>query len=697
MAMNGEYDVDSFGMLEQLPSSLSEISQEVQAALALAIDGNGNMLAGRDVRQVTIGSIFVRQAREDPSEWGGRAHTRQRRGRGLQDPEALLCLAEKYVSPPGLLPGHAIEGTQTAFEILRDARVLVLAATDADGGQFAAGLRLGYELQKSDPKVVVREELIDEEFRLTAEDLLSEHEHAVVLVDMRGAGGELELVWRALVEFSRELETHRSYLILMVPHDRIGKFAERLPGRTHELRKPLSVDVLARYLTVVDAAGLVTSTGTGDQLERMWPPRVKELAETVERRIGRGEDPGEALRDSLLGPKVDLRAEIGKRQEAGDSEWLALLLAAAVLEGSAPEHIVNAADAMLQKNKLKKDERVPLLRPSPYARLGHLDIEPFDPETREFQQSGFGLEVLRHFWREHRDLQDALVSWIGELPRRFADLTDEDLERIADRSAELAVGAGHQMAFKLAELWTAKDSESTTSLQSPESRYRRSIAVRLLTTTATDTSLGTLTRNRLLAWSKGTNTGLQLLTAEVCGELGTEFPRIALTRLKHLAGSENEEVRDAVRAAVRGIGAELGSPRFLRYLSEWFDDATPARLQMLSAGASSVLKEQLGDLDTDTTSSFWNQALDKLPPGDLRPVVRTWIRTVAAAPAEQRSRMVEPLVQATRSEPRRIAQLQFASRIQGMSVGPVGNDPMDEVLYLLWTRLDEVDPVLQAE
>ncbi|MEU8633427.1 hypothetical protein AB0C38_14745 [Amycolatopsis sp. NPDC048633] len=695
--MTGEPDVDSFGMLEPLPAASPLASQQVRAAaLALTVPsvaGRENATAGRDLSILRIENYY---ARGEALEWGSRAQTRPRRGRGLQDREALRQLADKYVGPPGLLPEQAAEGTRTAFEILRDERLLVLSAPEADAGQFAAGLRLGYELQRNDPDLVVREELIDEDFQLRAEDMLSVHERAVVLVDMRGPGGELQQVQWALVEFARELEQHRSYLILIVPHDQIRKFGERLPGRVHELGKPSSVEVFTRYLTVLDAAGLATAE-TQVRLERMWPPQVKELAETVERRAGRGEDPAEALRDSLLGQKIDLRGEIGKHQEAGDSEWLALLLAVAVLEGSAPEHIVNAADAMLKKNKLKVEERVPLLRPSPYARLRHLDIEPFDAETREFQQPGFGFDVLQHFWREHRGLHDSMLSWIGEIPRKFADLTGEDLERIADRSAELAVGAGYQIALKLAEQWTAKGSEGTTSLQTSESRYRRSIAVRLLMTTATDTSLGPPIRNRLLSWSKGANIDLQLLTAEVCGELGTEFPRIALTRLKHLAGSEHEEVRDAVRTAVHGIGANLGGARFLRYLSEWFDEATPARLQLLSSSASFVLKEQLDDLDADTTSSFWNQALDKLPPEDLRPVVRTWIYTAAAAPAERRPLMVEPLVQATRFEPRRIAQLQFASRIQGIPLGPLGNHPVDEVLFQLWTRLDEVDPILQAE
>ncbi|MGK4591677.1 hypothetical protein [Amycolatopsis sp. w19] len=696
--MNSEHDVDSFGMLEPPPSPTPLVSRPVQATAlsysATSVEGDGNATAGRDLRIMRIENYY---ARGEGLEWGSRAHTRQRRGRGLQDREALRQLAHKYVSPLGLLPEHATEGTRTAFEILRDERLLVLSAPEADGGQFAGGLRLGYELQQNDPGLVVREELIDEDFQLRAENMLSDHERAVVLVDMRGPNGELHQVQLALVEFVRELERHRSFLILIVPHDQNRKFSERLPGRVHELGKPLSVEVFARYLTVIDAAGLITATETQGHLERMWPPRVKELAETVERRASRGEDPAEALRDSLLGQKIDLRAEIGKRQEAGDSEWLALLLAVAVLEGSAPEHIVNAADAMLKKNKLKVEEQVPLLRPSPYARLRHLDIEPFDVEAREFQQPGFGLEVLRHFWREHRDLQDSMLSWIGEIPKRFADLADEDLERIADRTAELAVGAGHQIALKLAEQWTAKDTEGNTSLQTPESRYRRSVAVRLLVTTATDTTLGTPTRNRLLTWSKGANADLQLLTAEVCGELGTEFPRIALTRLKHLASSENKEVREAVRTAVHGIGTTLGGARFLRYLSEWFDDATPARLQLLSVSASSMLQEQLADLDSATMSSFWNQALDKLPPEDLRPVVRTWVHTAAAAPIEQRPLMVEPLVQATQSDPRRIAQLQFASRIQSIPLGPLGNDPVDEVLFQLWTRLDEVDPILQPE
>ncbi|MBP2329902.1 hypothetical protein JOF56_010287 [Kibdelosporangium banguiense] len=705
-----EHDVDAFGMLDSpapeqdrlqpepvLPEPVAEPAEpEPRQVPPLSIDGNGNDTALRDINKprFDIGALVL----TDGLLQLARASSEKRSGRGLQDRDALVHLADRYVEPPGLLGLSSGGQPKTAIEILRDRRVLLLTAEAHDGGQFAACMRLGHELRKGHPDLVVREELIDE---LRVADLLVDHEPAVVIGDLRDAHDKLQSVRRGLVEFVEELERHLSYLILIIPSDQARRFEDFLPGRVHHLSRPTPLKVFARHAIGLDSESFAHDSVLTDRLRNLWPPEVKELADAVSDRIGQDEDPAHALQEVLRSQRDEqgpsLRELVRKRQDSGDIEWLALLLAATLLEGAETWHIVDAADRLLALNGAQRKKTVPLLRPSPYTRLLALDYESFNCDDRKFQPRGTGTSVLRFFWREHRDLRKTLKRWIGELPRQISDLTREELERLADRCAELAGEDSAEVALELAEGWAATksgtDSDGDRTSDHPTARYRRSIAVRLLTTTATDPAVGTRIRQKLLEWSKGANSDLQLLTAEVCAGIGESFPRIALTRLKHLANSENPHVRIAVLEATRQIGTDLGVSSFLRYVSEWFDNAAPARLSLLADSVATVLMKDKEDVDIETAAAFWRQALDTMPPESLRPVVASWLHVAAGASPAQRDLMVEPLVLATESKTQRIAQILYASRSAPNQPDPAESDPLAATLHRLSVRLDEVDPV----
>ncbi|MEV0705142.1 hypothetical protein AB0I53_45510 [Saccharopolyspora sp. NPDC050389] len=694
-----DYDVDEFGILDPPPPAAPEPtippasgSEETPAILpTTSIIGNGNETVSGDYykQHIEVQSATFVLTKDNSEVTYAEARVQKRFGRGLQDREALQQLADSYVPPPGLLG----EDPKAAFQVLHERQILMLTAVTHEAGQFSAGLRLGYELQKRYAGLVVREELIEQDSVLHAETLLVEHEPAAVLVDLRWAGEEdFQNIRRGLVEFTDELEQYRSYLILIIPHEQERKFEDSFPGRVHRLAKPSSTEVFASYSTVSNPHELIDSSDSAEALEQLWPPQIKEIANAVSDRSDRGEPPEQALQDVLRerleSRTPQLRETISKYQALKDTEWIALLLAAGILEGSSARHIVAASDQLLKHSGAKREEVIPLLRPSPFTRLSRITDHHFDLHMCAFQPRGSGVQVLRHAWREHADLRPTLLTWLGELPRQIRDLEREELERIADRGAELATEGGYNVAVTLAGAWA-----KTEAGEKPDA-YRRSIAVRLLTTAATDPSLGKSVRQKLWEWSRESNADRQLLTAEVCAGIGQAFPRIALTRLKHLANSENDLVRTAVRTAVEQIGAELGGSTFLRYLTDWFDEASPARLQVLAEGVATVLTDQTLDVDPDAASSFWQRALNAMPPGSLRPIVGSWLRTAALATPEQRDVLVEPLVQAAKQDSRRIAQLQHASRFDRTYLDLSSFDEdLSDVVEQLWTRLDEVDPI----
>ncbi|GAB3553992.1 hypothetical protein [Actinopolyspora lacussalsi] len=713
MSAVDQYDVDAFAVLDSphpqedsTPAEIPVMKEEVTYRTSTSASGGGAVGIGRDLDQ-SYGKTEIRDSivlLKDGAEQFAQVGVQERKGRGLQDREALQRLAATYVPPPGLLDVPIDGESETAFETLRRRRVLLIGAQEIDCGQFAAAQRLGYELQERHSELVVREELSDPDFRLRADALFVEQEPAVVLVDLRRSSqDDLLEVQRDLVELTQQIERYRSYLILLVPPDHMSRFEKQLPERMHMLGKPSSVEVFECHLVGEDARALVERTESASGLESLWPPKVAELAEAVSNRSKHGDDPERVFRDlldnELHGRTDELRAKIHQRQVTGNSEWIALLLAASALESASTEHIVAASDRMLEYNRAEVEQSVPLLRLSPFTRLRGLDDENFDVGSREFRPPGFGAQVLRHFWREHPDLRKPMLDWIGKLPGEIRDFERHELELLVDRVADLAGVGGAELPLRLARKWSmtkaGRESGGAQTSNSASDRSRRSIAVRLLTTTATDLFLGKSVRQRLWAWSREGSADLQLVTAEVCAGIGHSFPRVALTRLKHLANAENGLVRESVREAVQQIGIQLGGSQFLRYLSEWFDGASPARLRLLSEAVAEVLREQNGEVDAQLATSFWQRALGAMPPEDSRTIVQSWLRAASAVSPAQRDSMVESLVQATSCDSIRIAQVEHASRIEraSLDLSSLRDDSLTSVVHQLWTRLDEVDPV----
>ncbi|MEY8043502.1 hypothetical protein [Saccharopolyspora cebuensis] len=694
-------DLDSFGILDPpLSATLASPLPEEAAPAPPTVDGHDNVTASRDAY---ASHLDFRGAVVLNSELVGQVTTprvRQQGGRGLQDPEALDRLANKYVPPAGLLgnrPG-------TAFHALLTRGLIILAAEEESGGQFAAGLVLGRELRDLVPHaLVVREELVDSEFHFTPEELLSEHEPAAVLLDMREAASEdIDRVLRGLAEFTDHLAKRRSFLIIIVPQEHARQFDERFPERLHRLQRPSPAEVLAHYLDGLPAVdSLLARAGTHESFSLLWPPKVKELADWIADRVAQGTAPVPALDEWLHkeqgGWSDDLRTVIEEHQAAADAEWIALLLAAAALEGASGDAIVSAADLAMAHSSIPSPELPPLLRPSSVVTLSKLGKQKFVSATRTFEQPGLGTWILKHVWREHHMLRWPMRDWMGELPGVLRDMDSTALEQLADRTAALAGEAGPGLVIDLAVRWVLPgDRTHENSPRWPEP-YRRSIAARLLTTAATDPSLGRPIRKKLLDWSKTGRPVLQLLAVDVCAGIGAEFPRVAFTRLKHLVGSAHRGVASSARATVRQLAAEVGPSAFLQYLEEWFYAAPPERLELVAESVSEVLAERGWEVDSDTATSFWQQALLSMPPEILRLAVESWLRTAATAHAEAGVAMVESLVTATGHESRRISQLQYASRFSGsaLSAGTPEEDGLSETVKHLWTRLDEVDPVWQ--
>jgi len=91
----------------------------------------------------------------------------------------------------------------------------------------------------------------------------------------------------------------------------------------------------------------------------------------------------------------------------------------------------------------------------------------------------------------------------------------------------------------------------------------------------------------MYTWATGATTdeSLQLTVADVCGGLfGRNFPRNAMTRLRHLAVRGGPRVRDGVTEALKALAVEPGLRDFtLRDVVGWITDAGQARVPGIGA------------------------------------------------------------------------------------------------------------------
>ncbi|ASO21462.1 hypothetical protein FHR81_003103 [Actinoalloteichus hoggarensis] len=658
----------------------------------VGVAGDGNATAGGNLDQSQHFHVYGPDSQ--PAEI---ARPRNRTRSGRWDPEALASLADRFVAPAGLLDAS---DQPSAFEILADWRLVLLSAQVKSGGQFTAALRLAQRLRETEnARLIVRQEILDRGFRLDAGLILDADTPAVVILDLReGSAEDVHEVRNNLVEFGDQLKPHRSFLVVILPVEQRRPFEERFPGRVHLLSRPSGALVFDRHVELVeDSHTLSTEAGLLERLDQAWPPEAKEIAEAVSeaRRAGytSPEDIAARLADPTDVLAEELRKAITELQSKDDKEAVGLLLACGLFEGAAADRILTASDQMLTVLKTQVREPDPLLRPGVTATLHRLGTKLFDPRTRTFTTPRLGSSVLTYFWKEHPMLRSPVQEWLQRLPVEIEDLGQAELERLADRAADLAAEAGVELITALAQGWAA--GQQTTILDRRQDQTRRSIAVRLLTRTAVDPNLGRAVRERLWDWSRSSSPDVQLLVAIVCGEIGSDFPRVALTRIKHLATAAEPLVRRHATDAMVRIGRESGLPTFLRYVEGWLDRPSADRMELLAESIERLLDADPHTITGEGVREFWSRALGEMSLLPSRRIVGAWLRYGARSTTSVGRDAVETLVAATERDPHRIARLQWASRVAGIPLDPgfVEEDPINAIIQQVWTRLDEIDPV----
>jgi hypothetical protein len=628
-----------------------------------------------------------------------------RDGEGLQEVRELLSRTPRtrrdrvrllrpdasFVPPPGL---------PALVERLAKDRTILLSGPSGGGLPSSAWFLVGElarRLDQDGTELTAEEVLLEKGLRLA--DQLDQDHLALMINLVDGQPVDLDELHRDLGRFLPELERRQAYLVVTIPGDEHDRFAVEFPGRVHGVsRPPDATEVFDRHLRGTAAESLARSCKDipwlSKQLAGAWPPRAARLAGQVLEAHTAGRHDAQSVVDYVRQLDEDLSAKLHDVfAEQTTGEWRGLLIAAAALEGAPPAAVVSAAELLLDSAG-QQPTPVPVLeRPGVAERLKTLAAVGLDPRTTRFGRSQFALSVLEYVWAEHPDLRTAIVSWFERLPvSLLSDVDREVAESFTDRVVELSVRHGAGIALGVADRWASRDA-----------RLPRSMAARALGQASIDPQIGWSVRQRLYSWChQPGNLRRKRVVAEVCGgELGLQYPKVALTRLKHLAAEQEPDLTRAVTAAVTRIADEIGLPELLRLLAlNWSDRAAslvdPVRRALMETDHDTWLAERR-NRDEQAVARFWQVVLSRLRAREITSMLTTWLDCALAVTDEHRMAMVEMVVTAARGDLRRLGALGYAAARWPTPVSwevDPGGDRIEAIAAHLRVRLDEIDPLL---
>jgi hypothetical protein len=279
------------------------------------------------------------------------------------------------------------------------------------------------------------------------------------------------------------------------------------------------------------------------------------------------------------------------------AEDRALLIAAAVLDGSEPLAVWQAAMRLLGSNPDAESVENLLLGEDLESRLESITqarIE--DSVSLDTARHRLAEAVLPHVWRQRPPLRDKLMAWIGELTTSGGPASS----RLAHVGKLLSAMAAHHPDFDLlgtASKWVAGSSDN------------RSVVANLLSSLAADAAFGSIIREKLLTWAYSygqgntTSTHFAEVVAEICsGEFADRYPNQALVRIKWLLNApKRSTVQDTSAFALCRMASATGHARaVLTSVLAWKDDAQLAAARgflalidpTIEAGAARTLLEQ---------------------------------------------------------------------------------------------------------
>ncbi|MFD4231403.1 hypothetical protein [Streptomyces sp. NPDC058545] len=301
------------------------------------------------------------------------------------------------------------------------------------------------------------------------------------------------------------------------------------------------------------------------------------------------EDDKEAIKQQFTDWRKHLEDWFAKHSGDGDLRERALLVAAALLENTPADIVLEAADRLFGEVGGVLPPGGALAGRDLQARLNAIKARTVGGENISLDAERHGLPeaVLKYVWQQRPQLRRGLLEWASQISAPNG-IAVRHLRRIADCLVQLSLLPGGSMVQSVACAWIETGRVA-----------HRQLAIGILETMALHPDTGVGARRLLYHWAQQKTTSKELASAvaEICaGRLGQKYPRVALTRLRVLASRSDGLAREAVADAVRTL-ADTPEQRIL-VLSEIIQWAESAGSTTRKAGAGTFLA--LTDITSDT-------------------------------------------------------------------------------------------------
>ncbi|GAA2672271.1 hypothetical protein [Actinoplanes palleronii] len=610
----------------------------------------------------------------------------------LTTAQTLTEQVRRYVAPPGL--GDHVSQLATGRSL-----VLLCPAAVPRSGQRAAAAFLIHRVDESRAaatRLNFQEPLLDKDDEATG--TLRDAKNVGLFFDFveRGDGPEAVDSLRQFGLLEQGLAEAGAFAVLAVS-DALTEEAEKsFPGRVHHLRRPAGEAVFRSRAAEIPTSlldALTVHEVFRQRLREAWPPEATRLAKLANRAYQAGITDLDGIARQVVGALSNWQDQARKdMRQFGSAPQRALLLAAAMLEGSGPAAIVHGRDLLLRAGDFPAEPTNPLERTDVVTELEALhDIELNVTDTR-FARFEYGIAVLHLAWQGFPGLHLVLLRWLERLP---SVITPDGIDEFIARIIALSVRDGSgQIAVAVARRWAnGRRPAPTQGTARRLDKAQRVAAVILLRDACLHPQIGGDVRRRVYeyAYYLKSPAAFRVVLAEAVGAFDVHHQTAAMTRLKHLARGPEEEVMTAVVRAGARLASEMELGRLLEYLGGWLSAANPRRTEVAVQVAMQVMTE-LDDTElrlgsTAAVTSFWRTALATLPSATATALIRCWIR-LAATSEQNRSAAIHVLLGAAGTDLRRVGQLFYATR--PTSEPGTEEEILNELFQQVRLRLDEV-------
>ncbi|WP_152476715.1 hypothetical protein [Nocardiopsis salina] len=295
------------------------------------------------------------------------------------------------------------------------------------------------------------------------------------------------------------------------------------------------------------------------------------------------------------------------------------ILAAAVLDGCRAGEIYSESQnisSFLSEDQEEKD--IGQGGPGIYELVDISEAVLKNGDYLTFPKSGYARSIIEYFWVDRMHLRPKFINWLVDTSKnKGGNYDSETFERMGDyilrwSSQRRDIGDLEKILFA----WSSNEN-------------LRHSAQDLLTAAAFDPEIGRQVRDKMLTWSKSTNTNdvhLQSVIAHACGgPLGTVFDRVMIYRLGHLVESPDQQVKEASLKSFETLwSAEHTRPRIRDTITQWLTGNDPSRREVGLSSFIAIARVTNGfrtaansqDAQTGEWSFYaagWKAALEKKP------------------------------------------------------------------------------------